>query len=314
MRKDTRERYIKRFDGHMKGRKITPREIILRLEELAHEQTGPSWRETRIAFATAIEAKAKRWSRGDKNRLNRTLELAKEVREMKNPVLVNDRKKVDKRVKKITRSDVDKMLSEAAKMGGEDGDMARAIITVMMSTGARINEVPFMIRTGKRSVSIPGSKKRDDRGLDRDVEFDTTAEAIRVIDAVNTIRKHAGHLKDPARRLRKAFKMCAIAAFPRRKSLPVPYTLRHQFGANLKGAGVDRSQIAYIMGHRCTRSADVYGNGKSGHKSAISIRPSISPEMVQELVKVNHGLPPVKRPAEAVLERSRTVGIDYKQP
>lgn len=61
--------------------------------------------------------------------------------------------------------------------------------------------------------------------------------------------------------------------WPRRKTHPTLYTLRHQFGSNLKASGADDKVLAYMMGHQSTSSIERYGDKRCGDASLIKVKP-----------------------------------------
>lgn len=83
--------------------------------------------------------------------------------------------------------------------------------------------------------------------------------ALEVLDGVDI-----GPLQD---RLRAAGRHL----WPRRTALPTLYTFRHQMGSDLKASGMDRRQIAYIMGHQATGSVDVYGDRRVARSNGRSL-------------------------------------------
>lgn len=307
MNKATSERYLKRFNHHMAGRRIKPDEIKKRLIELASEQTGNSWRETRNAFAEAIRRKAKAWSRGDQKRLEGVHKLLAEVKAMKNPVRAKERPQNGSRpkLKGIREAQVEKMLSKCSE--ASQGHITEAVIKVMQLTGARPNELMRIVVMGDE-VFIPGSKKTADRGLDRTIKVNLIDAAI-VAESVKVLEQELANLKDPQRKIRSAFKEVACLAFRSDKHpKPTPYTLRHQFGSDLKAEGRSRVEIAYLMGHQATASVDQYGDPRSSsRKSPINVEPAVSQEVVESLVRVTHNDPSaVKREANLSSDRGRS--------
>lgn len=63
---------------------------------------------------------------------------------------------------------------------------------------------------------------------------------------------------------RKAFSRAARKLWPRRKDVPAPYALRHQFAADTKAAGVSYETLAQALGRSVTRTQQLYGHGKQG--------------------------------------------------
>ena len=70
-----------------------------------------------------------------------------------------------------------------------------------------------------------------------------------------------------------ALHQVAIELFGRRK-VPSMYTLRHQFGANLKASGMSAIEMAYVMGHQATHSISRYGDKRLGRAEAVKIKPA----------------------------------------
>lgn len=52
------------------------------------------------------------------------------------------------------------------------------------------------------------------------------------------------------------------------------YTLRHQFGSNLKASGMSAIEMAYVMGHQATDSISRYGDKRLGCASAVKVKPA----------------------------------------
>lgn len=51
------------------------------------------------------------------------------------------------------------------------------------------------------------------------------------------------------------------------------YTLRHQFGSNLKASGMSAIEMAYVMGHQATDSISRYGDKRFGRAEAVKVKP-----------------------------------------
>lgn len=289
MRVETKKRYLKRFSTHMKGLKINKKSIVERLVELAFDQTGNSWRETRNAFATAIEHNAKKWSHGNKKRFEDIIKLSKDIRSLKNPIDIKDRKKpIKKRIKKVSNDDINKMLEASVLIDEKSGKISRCVINIISKTGIRPDEFFLLKKHDDYSISVVSSKKTKNRGLDRIIEFTSKYEAEFVIKEINELNKLLLRYKDPKRKIRDSFYLCAKKAFPRRKLLPTPYSLRHQFGSNLKSSNLSRYEIAYLMGHQATASVERYGNVKSGSSSNVKVKPGLSIDEIKEVVRKTH--------------------------
>jgi integrase len=50
-----------------------------------------------------------------------------------------------------------------------------------------------------------------------------------------------------------------------------PYSLRHQFAANLKAAGFDNIQIAQALGHLSVKSQQRYGSSGQGQGGGVGL-------------------------------------------
>ncbi len=137
--------------------------------------------------------------------------------------------------------------------------------------------------TGEDKFYITSSKKRDDRGLDREIKITDSLWAKRVRNAIEkTSNRTVGELQN-------AFAYLVEKTFPARQTRPTIYSMRHQFGSNLKASGMDRKMIAYLMGHRVTASVDKYGNRRSGSGGFhLNIQPVVSPETIDNLILENH--------------------------
>jgi hypothetical protein len=73
--------------------------------------------------------------------------------------------------------------------------------------------------------------------------------------------------------IRVALHQVATELFGRRK-VPSMYTLRHQFGANLKALGMSAIEMAYIMGHQATDSISRYGDKRLGYAEVVQVKPA----------------------------------------
>ncbi len=78
--------------------------------------------------------------------------------------------------------------------------------------------------------------------------------------------------------------------WPRRKTQATFYSFRHQLGSNLKASGIDRSEVAYLMGHQSTSSVDAYGDKRKG-TGAIKIAPGVDQEQINSVVREKHSNP-----------------------
>lgn len=116
-------------------------------------------------------------------------------------------------------------------------------------------------------VHVTGAKQSDDgvRGADRVLSLpdepgmrQNIAVAVRVIQRAEREKPGAMH------RIQSRLYRLSRKLWPRRQARPSLYTFRHQMGGNLKGIGLDRRAVAYIMGHQSTQSVEVYGDRRKG--------------------------------------------------
>ncbi len=66
-------------------------------------------------------------------------------------------------------------------------------------------------------------------------------------------------------------------------------------GSDLKASGLDRVQVAYIMGHQATSSVDVYGNAKTARGGRSLPKPSADADLSK--VRQDHSEPPAANEA-----------------
>lgn len=256
--------YRKYFVGELVSAEVT-RE---KLQAVSSDYRPNSWRNLRAALACFW------FNKGEQN-------AAEEIRKTKRDRVKNafpDSKA--KRCKKITEDDWLKLFSQG---GQKLNPLAYAILILGFTTGMRPLEMTMAKVIGKDKFYITSSKKRDDRGLDREIKITDPLWAKRVSNAIErTSKKTVGELQN-------AFAYLVEKTFPARQSKPTIYSMRHQLGSNLKALGVDRKTVAYLMGHRVTASVDKYGNRRSGSGGFhLYIQPAVSPETIDNLIIENH--------------------------
>jgi len=79
------------------------------------------------------------------------------------------------------------------------------------------------------------------------------------------------------------------------------YTLRHQFGANLKASGMSAVEMAYVMGHQATDSISRYGDKRFGRAEAVKVEPASD----ADLSKVRNTVPTRMRGSALALSNKR---------
>lgn len=213
-----------------------------------------------------------------------------------------------RRIKSISKDDTNKILNLAAE--NKDAALVGAVM-ISRRFGVRPKEL-FNIRPlGNGRFFIEGAKKRSDRGLDRIVKVDSTGSEDRVLRALHLLDEFKsecekkGRKSTPEHLIQERLNGLTKRLWPRRKARPTLYTFRHQIGSNLKGSGMERSSIAYLMGHQSTESVEVYGDKRSG-KSPVNISPGVSQEHIKEVVRENHQEPRSQQKVEQTRERNRS--------
>lgn len=260
--------YRKYFEGELVSAAIT-RE---KLQAVSSDYRPDSWRNLRAALACF-------WF--NKGEQDAAMEIRKTKRDRVKNALPNSKAK---RCKKITDDDWLKLFIQ----GGEKlNPLAYAVLILGYTTGMRPLEMTMVEITGEDTFYITSSKKRDDRGLDREIKITDPLWAKRVRNAIEkTSNRTVGELQN-------AFAYLVEKTFPARQTKPTIYSMRHQLGSNLKASGMDRKMVAYLMGHRATASVDKYGNRRSGSGSFFyALQPALSYEAIDKLVKENHLLAP----------------------
>lgn len=258
MTPETRQEYLKLagnfYKVRLEGQELTPKRISDALLACAGEYRPAYWRRLRRALEVDQAAKGYR-------------KAAERIAATENPITkhaiqtgdFSQVKAKQKRVKKVSVEEV-YLLTEHLKSVQGDRE-AFAAIYVTMKTGCRPAEIEGMrVNIETSQVWIEGAKQSHQglRGAGRLLQL-TPTDAKAVAVALSGI-KRIGPIQD---RIRAAGRRL----WPTRKALPSLYSFRHQLGSNLKASGMDRVEIAYIMGHQATGSVDQYGdprNGKGG--------------------------------------------------
>lgn len=282
-RKLAKHFYLTRIEGNP-----TPKKIKDALIKATSDYRPAYWRRLRNAICLDQREKGYR-------------KTANLIAAFKNPLTTSaymrDINKVppkQKRVKKISRDDLAKIAQEFAKKRDPLLESALILMTIL---GCRPAELEGITILKNGLVKIIGAKKRatNDRGLDRLINLPGVQrtkvkyalqpfkDEVNKITSIN-LKSTIPHLLE--RRLATITKR----VWPRRKHRPTLYSLRHQFGSDLKKTGLTREEIAYLIGHRVTKSADVYGNRKSG--ASRSIGAGVSEDEINKIITTNHHLPP----------------------
>lgn len=231
---------------------------------------------------------------------------AEKIRQLRNPVTkrgsgLPTKKKAD-RLRSFSEDDFLALSERLVQCGFDDEFAAVALIKY---TGARPAELrDITVEDGV--IVIPGAKKSHNgsRGAGRNLIVNEEAVLWIIKQAISLLRnsdRSIGAMRD---RLRKE----ARAIWPRRKQVPTMYSMRHQFGANLKASNLDASTIAYIMGHQSTASVEGYGDKRQGVASAVTV--CAAPDACFAHIRVRSPIQKVKKkhksssqPAEGAFRR-----------
>ena len=147
-------------------------------------------------------------------------------------------------------------------------------LAVAILTGARPCEIERGITIRRHQagleITIGGAKVGRDRGQPvRTLLVSSDCAAISHLEAM--LDGDNCKVSTNAKRFSDAVAQASERAWPRMRLRVTPYTLRHAVASSLKAAHVDPVGIAEALGHRATRSAQVYGQSCHGQRSLVSI-------------------------------------------
>lgn len=289
----TADRYKKTAE-HFYGKYLgdtspTPKKIADALVKAAPDYTVGSWMALRSALI--YDQKKKKFA-----------EAAKRIKDTKFPADVK-RKRGQGRAKKVVQADLDRLLDEIERRNeaGVFGSVAElGAIILAMKLGCRPNEMPGVVVQDDGTVFVPGSKFREDglRGLDRVISVDED-DLDHIRAAITYLAAEPDHPSGKMHVIQSRIYRISKKLFPEReKGRPNLYAFRHQLGADLKADKKrSRFEIAYIMGHQATASVDKYGDPRNGRRTH-SIKPGVTPEQVEDIVRETHSKPFGPKPAK----------------
>ena len=194
--------------------------------------------------------------------------IAQEINRTLNPVTVLDlpRKRKPARRQRISDEDFGRWVQ--GLLADEMPVEAGALMLISM-TGARPCELAGITVDGQR-IRIPGAKHSHGRLRGADRELEASQEFCDLVrNALEAFHKEDRSLDS----MRMAIHKVAKRIFPGGRT-PSMYSLRHQFGANLKASGASRRQMAYVMGHQATDSIGRYGDKRFGRGEAVQVKPA----------------------------------------
>lgn len=258
---------------------ITPARILEALRHAAPDYRPASFRVLKNAIAFDQELK------GYKS-------AAKKILEFKNPVTAQgSRLRSKPKIKKVKAlRDADFwLLVESLTAKGCHEEVASLMLAWIC--GVRPCEMRTIFVDADK-VYVSGGKKSHAglRGADRILNIedeDVLATVGFCADLMRASPRSASTIRD---RVRQEAKLL----WPRRKNLPTMYSLRHQFGANLKAAGLDDRVRSYLMGHQSTQSIQVYGDKRVGDASSIKVKPANGVDY--SMIRAKNSLPPFAKP------------------
>ena len=260
---------------------ITPARILEALKHAAPDYRPASFRVLKNAIAFDQDLK------GYKS-------AAKKILEFKNPVTAHgSHQKPKPKIKKVKalRGKDFWLLVESLTAKGCHEEVASLMLAWIC--GVRPCEIRTIFVDADK-VYVSGGKKSHAglRGADRvlDVEDeDVLATVGFCADLMRASSRSASTIRD---RVRQEAKLL----WPRRKNLPTLYSLRHQFGANLKAAGLDDRVRSYLMGHQSTQSIQVYGDKRVGDASSIKVKPVNGVDY--SMIRAKISSPPFAKPTK----------------
>ena len=194
--------------------------------------------------------------------------IAQEINRTLNPVTVLGLSQKRKQARRRRISDDDFATLVSALIARDLIAEAGALLLISM-TGARPCELSGITVKGQL-IKIPGAKHSHGglRGADRELEASQDFCNL-VSNALHAFQLQTRSLDS----MRMAIRETAKEIFPRGR-IPSMYTLRHQFGSNLKASGLSRIEIAYVMGHQATDSIARYGDKRFGRAEAVQVKPA----------------------------------------
>lgn len=266
------------YATHLKGEPPSPKRLSDALKAVASDYRPAYWR--RLRNAIAFDQREKGFD-----------DAAKRVDATKNPVTkdggTDGVKPKQVRIKRVSEADDSRLMAHFTEL---DDPVTTAALFVTKYTGARPAELKGIeIRDGR--VFVAGAKKSHDgkRGADRELVLPERVVAM-IGQALPYLKGDIGPVQD---RIRSAGKKL----WPQRNAVPSLYSWRHQLGAELKASGIDRVQVAYLMGHQATESVDRYGNSRTARGGRVM--PGVPGDADLSSIRIDHSEPPAAVAASA---------------
>jgi len=276
------------YKHHMDGGELSVTTIAQALTRLAPTFTPGYFR--RLKNAIAFDLSERGYS-----------SAAEEVKALVNPVTApgSEMPQKPKRPKAKSFSD-DEFRAFVNQLAGGGHHAVWAAVSLIRFTGARPEELKT-IKIVDGVVVILGAKKshQGQRGADRLLSVDDDNVSSLIANCIHILKQSDMSMDAIRHRLRKEGQQL----WKRRKVIPSMYSMRHQFGSNLKSSGSDARTIAYIMGHQSTSSVAVYGGRRPGDPAAIKVSPAQGAKLEPIRKKVS---PQKMRRFEAMIYKSES--------
>lgn len=213
--------------------------------------------------------------------------------------------KSKKRGLKILSKDGDFRIRLAAA-AGKAGQVAILVLAIAGIRPAEMEKGVLLKIVGEHEfdVNIGGVKYtkttgHEFRGQRHDIRLSDLAAklfaAIKKAGGMLQLKRSTGALRDDVKAAAKRAKMPLTIS---------PYSLRHQFAADLKAAGWSPVDVARAMGHSSTRTGGRYGRKKSGSAGTSSMVKVWASGMVQEPVR--------PLPNKAVATKKDVPSLDFE--
>lgn len=255
MRESTKNSYRKLakhfYQTYLPDQAITPKAITDALKNRAPDLVPAYWR--RLRNALEFDQRDQGFDKaGDR------------IKATKNPVTSDPKKKnlikkKRRKVKNISEQDEQRLI-ETLRAGSSGDKFVYAAIFIVKHLGCRPSEIADLEFLQGGKVRITSTKKRDDRGLDRELKIEN--RKLYIVLQKNHLALCNADYVDPIVYVQKRLDKITKKLWPKRKVRPTLYSWRHQMGGDLKASGKSRREIAAIMGHRSQQSVDVYGHPK----------------------------------------------------
>lgn len=309
MKDTTKEEYRRMAQGfykkHLKGEPPSPKRLRDALIGLQEELRPNYWRKLKIAIAFDQREK------GHEKSADRVQALVNQV--SAKAIESNDWSGVKPKrpaVKKLTPDEgrrINKYLVD------KKDPLLLDLYHVARLTGCRPAEAPSvrLLKGGSGyDVAIDGAKVGKRRGVKTRTLKGYSNDELKFLRAAGK-RLAAAHAENPdiIKALQKRFDRAMGNVFPKRQHKPTLYTLRHQFGSNLKKSGLSREAMAYCMGHQGTKSIEVYGDRRSG-SGKFNIGPGEDYVFDKDIIRNTHKEAPWATPQETVESQIENVLSD----